>query len=114
MHVAHFAKFHKLAPGRCRYCARQFFYRQTGRPKLYCDKTCRQADFRRAGYLTPKSDESPRKSSTNSSTTKSDFGDRPLPLNVLGGGYRWPGGTARIDRRTLQRVVEKEIGGSKA
>jgi hypothetical protein len=106
------AKFRKLTPGRCRYCDRQFFYRQVGRPKLYCDHKCRQADFRHAGYPYPKRDESPRNSSTNSSTTKADFGDRPLPLNLFGGGYRWPG-AAPIDRQLLRQVIEKEIGGKR-
>jgi hypothetical protein len=66
------AKFRKLIPGRCHYCSRQFFSDQhTGRPRLFCDKKCRDGEFRRSRYL----------------TSQNGFGDRPLPLNILG-GYR--------------------------
>jgi hypothetical protein len=82
------AKFRKLIPGRCHYCSRQFFSDQhTGRPRLFCDKKCRDGEFRRSRYLTSQNGESVSKNEDNSKPCKGIFGDRPLPLNILG-GYR--------------------------
>jgi endogenous inhibitor of DNA gyrase (YacG/DUF329 family) len=58
-------KFRRLVRGQCQYCGRTFFTdKHDGRPRLFCDKRCRQADFRRSRYLTSKNDETSRKNQT--------------------------------------------------
>jgi hypothetical protein len=110
MRVENPKKFRRLVANRCRYCDRQFFYRRDNRPKFYCDGTCRQADFRHARYLGSKRNGSPQKTETKSKTFRPDFADRPLPLNILGGGYRWPDSTP-LDRQVLNAIIRTEIGG---
>lgn len=103
-------KFRRLIPGRCQYCERQFFSdKRTGRPRLFCDKKCRDGEFRRFRYPTSKNDESTSKNKDNSKACKGIFGDRPLPFNILG-GYRWPDSIA-VERTVLVNVVRAEIGG---
>jgi hypothetical protein len=101
---------------RCQYCGRDFFAdRQTGRPRLFCDKKCKDGEFRRLRYLTFKNVETPQKSEVSSKISQGDLGDRPSvligpndpPVNVLG-GHRW-NGTALIDRETWKAIVEIEI-----
>jgi hypothetical protein len=67
----------RLVAGQCQACGRQFFYRRTGRPRNFCDQRCRQADFRRSGYLWSKIDESVQKNEVKSKAYRADFGDRP-------------------------------------
>lgn len=112
MRVEHPEKFRKLSPARCRFCDRRFFYRQAGRPAVFCSPRCRQADFRYGGYLQSKRDESVQKTPIKSKASKVDFHDRPLPLNMLG-GHRWSNSVA-IDRETLAEIVRTEIGGFKS
>jgi hypothetical protein len=105
------AKFRKPIPGRCHYCSRQFFSdKHTGRPRLFCDKRCRDGEFRRSRYLTSKNGESVSKNKDKSKAYRGIFGDRPLPLNVLG-GYRWPDSTA-VDRKLLNGIIRTEIAGA--
>jgi hypothetical protein len=104
-------KFRKLIPGRCHYCSRQFFSdKHTGRPRLFCDKKCRDGGFRRSRYLTSKNGETVSKKEGNSKACKGIFGDRPLPLNILG-GYRWPD-CAVVDRQVLSAIIQAEIRGT--
>ena len=106
-------KFRKLIPGRCHYCGRQFFSnKHTGRPQRFCDKKCRQGEFRRSRYLTLKNDETDAKNQINPNACKAVFSDRPLPFNVLG-GYRWPNRIA-VDRKLLSAIIRTEIGGAAA
>jgi hypothetical protein len=104
----HSQKFRKLTPGRCRYCDRRFFFRLAGRPQLYCNKKCRDREFRRSRYLPSKNGESRLKTEAKSETSSTDFADR-APLNILG-GYRWPNGRA-VDRELVQKIIRVEIGG---
>ena len=54
--------FRRLIRHRCQYCGRDFFAdKQTGRPRLFCDKTCKDGEFRRLRYLTFKNVETPQK-----------------------------------------------------
>lgn len=99
MRVQNPKKFRRLVHGRCRYCDRRFFFRQTGRPRLHCDHKCQQAEFRHSRYLHPKRDESGKKSSVKSKISKVDFADRPL--NVLG-GYRFGG---QADRDLWAKIL---------
>jgi hypothetical protein len=56
----------RLTLGRCQYCERNFFSdKRTGRPRLFCDKKCRDGDFRRLRYLTLKNVEPPKKPKSN-------------------------------------------------
>jgi hypothetical protein len=112
MRVQNLKKFRRLVAGRCRFCDRRFFYRHPGRPRSYCDHKCQQAEFRHSRYLHPKRDENPLKSPTNSNISKVDFGDRPLPLNLVG-GHRWSMAIA-VDRETLAEIISTEIGGFKS
>jgi hypothetical protein len=99
----------QLIRHQCQFCGRDFFVeRQGGRPRLFCDKKCRQADFRHTRYLGSKRNESPPKTETKSKTFRPDFGDRPSPLNILG-GYRWPN-SAPVDRELLAKIIRAEIG----
>jgi hypothetical protein len=73
----------RLVAGQCQSCGKQFFYRRTGRPKLFCDQKCRQSDFRRSGHTDSKIsqiDTSVLKNEVNSGTFGCDSGDRPLRI----------------------------------
>jgi len=107
MRIEHSKKFRQLVPARCRFCDRQFFYRPTGRPRLFCDDKCRQADFRHTGYLDPKRNERGQKTKVNSKISKVDFTDRPA-VEILGRGHRW-NAAASIDNETLKAIIEIEI-----
>jgi hypothetical protein len=105
--------FRRLIRHRCQYCGRDFFTdKQTGRPRLFCDKKCKDGEFRRLRYLTSKNVETPQKSEVSSKVSKVGLGDRPSvligptdwPVNILGGDH-W----ASIDRETLKAIVEIEI-----
>jgi hypothetical protein len=113
-------KFRRLTSGRCQHCGVKFFTaKRTGRPPLFCGKKCRQAEFRfisglrRSGFEPEWTaglirDEIHRKTEVNSKVSKIDFGDRPLPLNVLGNGHRWSN-TVTVDRERLAEIVATEI-----
>jgi hypothetical protein len=102
-------KFRKLVPSRCHSCGRQFFIaNRAGRRRLFCDDACRQATFRNGGYYRTARNEIAPKSATNSKPYKAIFGDRPLPLNILG-GYRWPD-SVPVDRKVLAKIIRAEIG----
>jgi hypothetical protein len=103
-------KFCKLVLSRCHSCGRQFFVaNRAGRRRLFCDDACRQAAFRNGGYYPTARNEIAAKSATNSNQCKTIFGDRPLPLNILG-GCRWQN-SGTVDRRELlQKIVRAEIG----
>jgi hypothetical protein len=73
-------KFRRLLPTACRYCDRQFFYKPGGRPRLFCDHTCQQRDFRRLKGGTSGRDESRGKNQIGSTISKVDFGNRPSVL----------------------------------
>jgi len=112
-------KFKRLISGRCQHCGAKFYTaKRTGRPQLFCGKKCRQAEFRfvsslrRSGFEPEGTavlirDETHQKSEVNSEVSKADSGDRPSPLNVVG-GHRWSN-SATIDRETLAEIIETEI-----
>jgi hypothetical protein len=86
--IEHPKKFRKLTAARCRFCDRQFFYRRAGRPRIFCDHKCRQADFRHGGYADPafpKCDESGQKPEVISKTSKVDLADRPSRWRIVAG-----------------------------
>jgi|SRR5215472_8932532 len=108
--------FRRLVRHRCQYCGRDFFTdKQTGRPRLFCDKKCKDGEFRRLRYLTFKNVETPQKSEVGSKVSKVDSGDRPSvligpndwPVNILG-GQGWSNSVA-IDRETLAKIIATEI-----
>ena len=102
------SNFRRLIRHRCQYCGRDFFAdKQTGRPRLFCDKKCKDGEFRRLRYLTLKNVETPRKSEVNSEISKVESGYRP-PVEILGRGHRWSN-SATIDRETLAEIIETEI-----
>ena len=102
------ANFRRLIRHRCQYCGRDFFTdKQTGRPRLFCDKKCKDGEFRRLRYLTLKNVETPRKSEVNSEISKVESGYRP-PVEILGRGHHWSN-SATIDRETLAEIIETEI-----
>jgi hypothetical protein len=102
-------KFRKLVPGRCHSCSRQFFVaNRAGRRRLFCDDACRQATFRNGGYYPRTRNGIDRKNSTTPTACDGEFGDRPLPLNILG-GYRWPD-SVPVDRKVLAKIIRAEIG----
>src|SRR5215472_9388957 len=100
--------FRRLVRHRCQYCGRDFFTdKQTGRPRLFCDKKCKDGEFRRLRYLTFKNVETLQKSEVGSKFSKVESGDRP-PVEILGRGHRWSN-SAVIDRETLAEIIETEI-----
>jgi hypothetical protein len=108
-------KYRRLVPGVCQSCGGQFFYRRTGRPKIFCNQRCRQtvrqdgqADFRRFGHHPGRIDESVPKSKVISKAFRHDFADRSPAFEVLGNGYRWPGHSA-VDREILREILTTEI-----
>jgi hypothetical protein len=110
--------FRRLIRHRCQYCGRDFFAdKQTGRPRLFCDKKCKDGEFRRLRYLTFKNVETPQKSDVSSKLSIIDSGDRPSvligpndpPVNILG-GQRWSNSVA-IDRETLAEIINTETNG---
>jgi hypothetical protein len=111
--------FRRLIRHRCQYCGRDFFTdKQTGRPRLFCDKKCKDGEFRRLRYLTFKNVETPQKSEVSSKVSKVSLGDRPSvligptdwPVNILG-GHGWSNSVA-VDRETLAEIIATEIDGS--
>ena len=102
------ANLRRLVRHRCQYCGRDFFAdRQTGRPRLFCDKKCKDGEFRRLRYLTFKNVETPQKNEVNSKISKVESGYRP-PVEILGRGHRWSN-SATIERETLVEIIESEI-----
>jgi hypothetical protein len=108
--------FRRLIRHRCQYCGRDFFTdKRTGRPRLFCDKKCKDGEFRRLRYLTFKNVETPQKSEVSSKVSKVDLGDRPSaligptdwPVNILGGD-RWSNSVAL---ETLAEIIATEIDG---
>jgi hypothetical protein len=102
MRYDHPENLRRLIRHRCQYCGRDFFAdRQTGRPRLFCDKKCKDGEFRRLRCLTFKNVETPQKSEVSSNISKVGLGDRPSaligptdqPVNVLG-GYKFPNAPA--------------------
>jgi hypothetical protein len=98
MHYDHPKNLRRLIRHRCQYCGRDFFAdKQTGRPRLFCDKKCKDGEFRRLRYLTFKNVETPQKSEVSSKISKVDTSDRPSgligpndpPVNILG-GFKFP------------------------
>jgi hypothetical protein len=112
-------KFKRLISGRCQHCGARFFTaKHTGRPRLFCGKKCRQAEFRfisdlrRSGFESEGTvglirDETPRKSEVSSKISKVESGDRP-PVEILGRGHHWSNSVA-IDRETRAEIIETEI-----
>jgi hypothetical protein len=118
MHYDQPKNLRRLIRHRCQYCGRDFFTdKQTGRPRLFCDKKCRDGEFRRLRYLTFKNVETPQKSGVNSKISKVDLGDRPSaligptdwPVNILGGDRCSSIGA--VDRETLAEIIATEIDG---
>jgi len=100
--------FRRLIRHRCQYCGRDFFAdKHTGRPRLFCDKKCKDGEFRRLRYLTFKNVETPQKNEVNSKISKVESGYRP-PVEILGRGHRWSN-SATIERETLVEIIETEI-----
>ena len=95
--------FHK-----CQSCGETFFTwrRATTRPPKYCSRRCRNNEFRLARTLYTGRDESAEKSIRHSAAYKYRFGDRGSPVEVLGGGHRWPAG---IDADLLRFIIDMEI-----
>jgi len=107
--------FRRLIRHRCQYCGRDFFTdKQTGRPRLFCDKKCKDGEFRRLRYLTFKNVETPLKNEVSSNISKVDLGDRPSvligpndpPVNILG-GYKFPNAPA-VDLNPISPKPEKQ------
>jgi hypothetical protein len=108
--------FRRLIRRRCQYCGRDFFTdKQTGRPRLFCDKKCKDGEFRRLRYLTFKNVETPQKSEVSSKVSKVDLADRPSvligpndpPVNILG-GYKFPNAPA-VDLSSLAESGETDM-----
>lgn len=102
------SKFRRLIRHRCQFCGRDFFTEKQagGRPRLFCDKKCKDGEFRRRRYLTLKNVETRQKTEATSKVSRPDFADRPL--NLLG-GHRWPN-TAPLDREVAATIIDTEIG----
>ena len=112
MHYDHPKNLRRLIRHRCQYCGRDFFTdKHAGRPRLFCDKKCKDGEFRRLRYLTFKNVETPQKSEVSSRISKVDSGDRP-PIEILGRGHRW-NDAASIDRGLVAAIIEIEIGGGR-
>jgi hypothetical protein len=91
--------------------------RQPGRPKVFCNDKCKQAEFRYA-RVTPrpfdtKRNEIAQKTQVKPATSKTGFGNRPPPLNLLGNGRRWPDGTS-VDSDTLKVIINTEISSTRS
>jgi hypothetical protein len=107
--------FRRLIRHRCQYCGRDFFTdKQTGRPRLFCDKKCKDGEFRRLRYLTFKNVETPQKSEVTSKISKVESGDRPPvlirpndpPVNILG-GFKFPNAPV-VDLNPIPPKPEKQ------
>ena len=114
MHYNHPENLRRLIRHRCQYCGRDFFAdKQTGRPRLFCDKKCKDGEFRRLRYLTLKNVETLQKSEVSSKISKVDSGDRPSvlirpndpPVNILG-GFKFPNAPP-VDLNPIPPKTEK-------
>lgn len=116
MLVSNPKKSKRVVATRCRYCDRRFFFAYPSRTPKFCSTKCRQAEFRYvetiARSVGAKRDENPQKSRAKAKFSKAGSGDRPLPLNVVG-GRRWSNAIA-VDRETLAEIIETELGGFKS
>ena len=83
--------------------------------ELFCDKKCRDGEFRRLRYLTLKNVETPQKSEVSSKISKVGLGNRPSvligpndpPVNILG-GFKFPNAPA-VDLSPLAESGETDM-----
>jgi hypothetical protein len=104
-------------------CQKPLPWSNHGRPQRFCSTRCQRLASRekafwsrvegQAGVVIPGAVKSPPKKPLVSISCKARNGDlyprAKAPLDLLGGGRRWPGGT-RLDRDLRRRIIEQEIG----
>jgi hypothetical protein len=100
----------------CLVCSAPLDPKRGSRRQRYCSNACRQSAFRTKKwtrrYETPDPLRSVRNNGVASTACKAGFGDR-APLELLGGGYRWPGAARPEIVGIVHDVIEREIGGAR-
>jgi hypothetical protein len=99
----------------CRYCGREFFAgKRSGRTRQFCCNACRQAHFRNANfearYQTPGALRNAENNPANSVTCRGENRGRAFPIDLVGGGFRWPGATV-LDPELRRNIFAAELGG---
>jgi hypothetical protein len=101
----------------CEQCGKPLKTKRSGRKRRYCSSRCRSAarryrgwgaNFVSRGYPTEAKLQNGSEKSTISAPSQGEKRDLAFPIDVLGGGNRWPW---RLDRGLLRTIIEREIGG---
>jgi hypothetical protein len=97
----------------CRNCGQEFFIgKRNGRQREFCSNACRQSHFRNAEfgrrYQTPDPLRNTEKTAATSVACQGPQGGRAFPIDLLGGGYRWPG-SAPLDPDLRRKIVAAEL-----
>ncbi len=103
---------------RCDHCGAPLHPKRGSRRQKFCSYRCRDEARRARNYAIFGSarrgsqgiPRSVQNIDAKSKACKADFGDR-APLELLGGGYRWPGVPHGDIDALIRKVVELEIGG---
>jgi hypothetical protein len=100
----------------CRQCGQEFWFgKRNGRKRQFCSNACRQAHFRNAKtearYQTPGALRNAENTPTNSMAYKGKKRGRAFPVDLVGGGYRWPGAES-LDPELRRRICDVELGGA--
>jgi hypothetical protein len=98
----------------CRQCGQEFWFgKRHGRKRLFCSNSCRQAYFRNAKiearYQTKGALRNAENSPTSSVACKGKNRGRAFPIDLVGGGFRWPGAEA-LDPELRRRILDVELG----
>jgi hypothetical protein len=103
----------------CAVCGKSFIPRYAGRKRLFCSSRCRSEARRRRHFVSPGYPSSAvtqnaGNSSTNSAACKGENRGRAsrfaVPLDLLGGRFRWPG-TPKLTAKVANAIVRAEVGG---
>jgi hypothetical protein len=99
----------------CANCSEPLHPKRGSRRQRFCSYRCRDEARRNRNFQFFATTRSaiPRSVQNNrvgSVAWRGDFGDRPLPLNLVG-GHRWPDGIP-VERELLTNIIRAEIGGA--
>jgi hypothetical protein len=102
----------------CSWCGK--FFALQRRAQRYCSAACQKTGRRAELAVEPNRSRtltqdtavggfSPKNTSPINGVQRRQVGSS-IPLNILGGGYRWPGATS-VEPTLLSTIIEMEIGG---
>jgi hypothetical protein len=110
MRLNHLKPIRKVAAP-CRCCGREFFVvgKRNGRRPEFCSDSCRQAEFRYARYPSSRTPKNAENIPANSVACRGENRGRAFPIDLVGGGFRWPGATV-LDPELRRQILDVELG----